>query len=89
MIISEPAADLFVGFARGSSCDLAGETTNMNLGFGPASLTVMTNPKSRTFVGASLGVGPSQPIVNYSQSSDNTTLWSLRDLLDTILGWEW
>jgi RHS repeat-associated protein len=53
------SADLFGGFIFGGYSNLAGTTKNFNLGLGVVSITAFFDPNSMSFLGGTVGVGPS------------------------------
>jgi hypothetical protein len=66
------SADIFVGFVKGGVENIEGKTLNINVGLGPVSVTVMTDPKTGDTVGGTIGVGPGATPVSASGTGSIT-----------------
>ena len=74
-------ADVFAGVIVGGMENVSGGTVNTNLVFGPISLTFIGDPKTGTFIGGTLGIGPTVPIpFQASLTGAITGTFTLRDL---------
>ena len=71
------SGDLFVGVVRGDFSDIRGDTYNVNVGIGAASISVMFDPCSLDFVGFTFGPGVFGPFpFGVSGTYSRTDAWS-------------
>jgi len=66
------SADAFVGIIRGDTRNVEGDTTNINVGIGPLSITLMYDRSTNDFMGFTVGVGPSPTFIAGSVTNSST-----------------
>jgi hypothetical protein len=57
---------------------------NANVGIGPLSITIFTNPETHELVGGTIGLGPGATPVGLSVAYDITGTFTLRDLINFV-----
>jgi len=71
--------DIFVGYINGSMANVSGQTYNINAVPGPVSISVFFN-SSGEWVGGTVGLGPSFPMVGASGGINFTSTITVRDI---------
>lgn len=78
------SADIFGGFIFGGVENLSGLTANINITVGPASLTILADPKTGKIIGATFGAGPGVTPVGASGTLSQTGMFTFNDLLNFL-----
>ncbi len=80
--------DIFIGIVSGPASNVEGKTVNINIGAGPASVTIFTDPVTGSVLGGTLGIGPSATPLSGTLTVSLTgtnTISKIVDMLDKIL----
>jgi len=80
------SGDVFIGVITGDIGNVSGTTGNINVGLGPISITVITDPNTGKVIGGTVGLGPSATPVGSSGTVSVTGTFTLRDLWNLIDG---
>jgi RHS repeat-associated protein len=80
------SGDLFAGWVKGGTNDLAGTTGNINVTGGPVSLTSFHDPKTGEWLGGTIGAGPGATPVGGSVAISITGKITIRDIARWIDG---
>jgi RHS repeat-associated protein len=77
-------ADAFVGVVYGSEDNVRGDTTNVNIGLGPAAFSFFFDPATEKCLGFTVGGGPSAPPINASVSKAATEIFSIPRFIEDL-----
>ena len=80
------SADAFIGFVRGGMENVNGVTANYNVTLGPISVTILTDPKTGSFMGVTGGLGPAATLAGASGSLTYTGTLTARDVFSSARG---